>query len=72
MHTDETFAGAFPDLRASYSPNIWDDALIITPGFNNVLDEEPPVCFPCGVIGLSTVAHDLPGRVGNLRVSYER
>ena len=39
---------------------------------NNVLDEDPPVCFPCGVIGLSTVAHDLPGRVGYLKVSYQR
>ena len=62
----------FADLRASYNPDIWDDALTITLGFNNVFDEDPPVCFPCGVIGLSTVAHDLPGRVGYLRVTYER
>ncbi len=62
----------FTDLRASYNPDIWDDALTITLGFNNVLDEDPPVCDPCGVIGLSTVSHDLPGRVGYLRVTYER
>jgi iron complex outermembrane receptor protein len=61
----------FTDLRASYNPSILDDALTITLGFNNVLDEDPPVCFPCGVIGLSTVSHDLPGRVGYLRVVYE-
>lgn len=61
----------FTDLRASYNPAILDDALTITLGFNNVLDEDPPVCFPCGVIGLSTVSHDLPGRVGYLRVVYE-
>ncbi|MBT8085775.1 MAG: hypothetical protein KJN72_11155, partial [Woeseia sp.] len=59
------------DLRASYRPDMFDDALSITIGFNNLLDEDPPVCFPCGVIGLSTVAHDLPGRVGYLRVTYE-
>ena len=51
----------FTDLRASYNPDFLDDALTITLGFNNVLDEDPPVCFPCGVIGLSTVSHDLPG-----------
>ena len=61
----------FADLRASYRPSILDDGLLITIGFNNVFDEDPPVCFPCGVIGLSTVSHDLPGRVGYLRVSYE-
>ena len=62
----------FTDLRASYTPGVLNDALSITLGFNNVLDEDPPVCFPCGVIGLSTVSHDLPGRVGYLRVTYER
>ncbi len=62
----------FTDLRASYNPDILDDALTFTLGFNNVLDEDPPVCFPCGVIGLSTVSHDLPGRVGYLKVTYER
>jgi iron complex outermembrane receptor protein len=62
----------FTDLRASYNPPVLDDALSITLGFNNLLDEDPPVCFPCGVIGLSTVSHDLPGRVGYIRVTYER
>jgi iron complex outermembrane receptor protein len=62
----------FADLRASYNPEFLDDALTITLGFNNVFDEDPPVCFPCGVIGLSTVSHDLPGRVGYLKVTYER
>jgi hypothetical protein len=28
------------------------------------------VCFPCGVIGLSTVSHDLPRRVGYVEFSY--
>ena len=49
-----------------------DDALTVSVGFNNVLDEDPPVCFPWGVIGLSTVAHDLPGRAGYVKVTYER
>ncbi len=62
----------FADLRATYTPDMWDDAVTITLGFNNVFDEDPPVCFPCGVIGLSTVSHDLPGRVGYLRFTYER
>ncbi len=59
------------DLRLSYRPDVWNDALTVSLGFNNVLDEDPPVCFPCGVIGMSIVVHDLPGRVGYLRVSYQ-
>ncbi len=62
----------FTDLQVQYTPSYFDDAVKFTVGFNNLLDEDPPVCFPCGVIGLSTVAHDLPGRVGYLRVSYQR
>lgn len=62
----------FTDVQVRYTPAFADDALTVALGVNNVLDEEPPVCFPCGVIGMSLVAHDLPGRVGYLRVSYEQ
>ena len=61
----------FTDVQVQYTPAIADDGLTITVGLNNALDEDPPVCFPCGVIGLSTVSHDLPGRVGYVRVSYQ-
>ena len=62
----------FTDLRVAYRPDILNDGLTIALGFNNVLDEDPPICFPCGVIGMSQVVHDLPGRVGYLRVSYQQ
>ena len=62
----------FTDLRASYNPPVFDDALTVSIGFNNLLDEDPSFCSACGVIGLSTVSHDLPGRVGYLRVTYEQ
>ena len=61
----------FTDLRLSYNPSFFSDGVAITLGFNNILDEDPPVCFPCGVIGMSIVLHDMPGRVGYLRVSYQ-
>ena len=60
----------FSDLRLNYIPPVSSDAWTISLGFNNLFDEEPPVCFPCGVNGMSLVAHDLPGRVGYLRVTY--
>ena len=112
IHTDETFARAFPDWRAvttidwsmdrwsanlafrwvdemvtddgskldsvvftdlqvRYNPEFMDEALTVAIGFKNLFDEDPPVCFPCGVIGLSTVSHDLPGTQGYIRVTYE-
>ncbi|HEX5764070.1 MAG TPA: TonB-dependent receptor, partial [Woeseiaceae bacterium] len=61
----------FTDLRFSYNPAFADDALTLTLGFNNVLNEDPPVCDPCGSIGMSRVAHDIPGTVGYLRVTYQ-
>ena len=65
----EVDAVLYTDVRLSYTPGI-NDSWTATVGFNNVLDEDPPLCFPCGVIGMSTVVHDLPGRVGYLRIAY--
>jgi iron complex outermembrane receptor protein len=36
-----------------------------------VLDEDPPVCQSCGSQGFNPVVHDIPGRVGYVRVSYQ-
>lgn len=62
---------AFTDLRASWNPEMLSDAMTLSLGFNNVFDEDPPVCDACGVISMSPVSHDLPGRVAYLRVTYE-
>ena len=62
----------FTDLRLSWNPEMMDEALTFSVGLNNVLDEDPPVCDACGVIGMSPVSHDLPGRVGYLRVTYQQ
>jgi iron complex outermembrane receptor protein len=61
----------FTDLRLSWNPRFADDGLTFTLGFNNVLDEDPPVCQNCGSIGFNPVVHDIPGRVGYLRVSWQ-
>jgi iron complex outermembrane receptor protein len=61
----------FTDLRVSYNPSFDDDALTVTLGFNNVLNQDPPVCNPCGSIGMSRVSHDIPGTVGYIRVTYQ-
>lgn len=61
---------AFTDIRASYTPDFFNEGLTITVGFNNVLDEDPPLCDACGVLNMSPVSHDLPGRVGYIRASY--
>jgi len=62
----------FTDLRLSWNPSFADDSMTITLGFNNVLDEDPPVCQNCGVIGFNPVVHDIPGRVGYLRFTYQQ
>ena len=61
----------YTDLRLNYNPDWYDDALTISVGFNNLLDEDPPFCDACYYVGMSPVSHDLPGRVGYLRVTYQ-
>ena len=61
----------FTDLRLSWNPSFADDSMTFTLGFNNVLDEDPPVCQACGSQGFNPVVHDIPGRVGYIRVSYQ-
>ena len=68
----EVDAALFVDARLSYTPSLQGDNWTATLGLNNLLDEDPPLCFPCGVIGMSTVSHDLPGRIGYLRIAYRR
>lgn len=42
-------------------------------GANNLFDEDPPTCRnSCGVIGMSPVAHDLPGTLAYLQLAYRR
>ena len=65
----EVDAALFTDVSLSYTPGL-NGSWTATVGFNNVLDEDPPLCFPCGVIGMSTVVHDLPGRVGYFRLAF--
>jgi len=61
----------FTDLQVRYNPSFADEALTIALGFNNLFDEDPPVCDECGGPGMSIVVHDLPGTVGYLRVTYQ-
>ena len=68
--TETVDSAMFTDVRVSYSPSWQDNAWNFAIGANNVFDEDPPVCFPCGVIGMSIAVHDLPGTVGYFRVSF--
>jgi len=61
----------FTDLQVRYNPSFADDALTIALGFNNLFDEDPPLCDECGGPGMSIVVHDIPGTVGYLRVTYQ-
>ncbi|HUP41611.1 MAG TPA: TonB-dependent receptor, partial [Thermoanaerobaculia bacterium] len=58
----------FTDVQARYLLPWRDDAVTFVLGSTNVLDEDPAVCDSCGVIGMSPVVHDLPGRVIYARV----
>jgi iron complex outermembrane receptor protein len=62
----------FTDLQVSYNPSFVNESMVFTVGIGNLFDEDPSVCDACGVVGLSNVVHDLPGRVGYIRFSYQQ
>ncbi|RBP53179.1 TonB-dependent receptor plug domain-containing protein [Arenicella xantha] len=59
----------FTDVQFSFIPPIANDSVKLTVGLNNAFDEDPPV-LDTSLVGLSLVSHDIPGRVGYLRISY--
>ncbi|MGD2113912.1 MAG: TonB-dependent receptor, partial [Acidobacteriota bacterium] len=61
----------FTDVQARYLMPFKDDAITLVVGSDNFLDEDPAVCDSCGVIGMSPVVHDLPGRVVYARVEVD-
>jgi iron complex outermembrane receptor protein len=61
----------FTDVQTRYVLPYKDDAMTVVLGSNNVLDEDPSACLSCGVIGMSPVAHDLPGRVIYARLLFD-
>ena len=66
-------AVVFTDLQFSYGLPVNDSEFRFTIGSNNIFDQEPETCAnSCGIIGMSPVAHDLPGRTLYLRASYRR
>lgn len=66
----EVDSAMFTDLRVSYNPSFGGDAVSISVGFRNLFDEDPPL-LATSTIGMSNVLHDLPGRVGYVRFSYQ-
>ncbi len=67
----ELDSAMFTDLRLNYAPEFANDALTLSVGINNLLDEDPPIFGP-STTGMSNVVHDLPGRVAYVRFGYER
>jgi iron complex outermembrane recepter protein len=61
----------FTDVQARYLLPFRDDAMTMVLGSTNVLDEDPAACLSCGVIGMSPVVHDLPGRVIYVRLKLD-
>jgi iron complex outermembrane receptor protein len=68
---EELDSAMFTDLQVRYNPAFADDAITVALGFNNLFDEDPPVCDDCSGPGMSIVVHDIPGTVAYLRVTYQ-
>lgn len=58
----------YTDAQVRYDVPFGDGVATIAFGINNLLDEDPPACLNCGVVGMSGVVHEIPGQVGYLRL----
>lgn len=57
----------YTDLRVGWAPS---DALDVAIGFNNLFDEDPPLCTSCGLNNFNATLHDVPGVYGYFQVTY--
>jgi len=59
------------DVFASLRPRDWmDSAIEITVGVQNILDEDPPVCRSCRMLGWDGTLYRFPGIFTYARVTY--
>jgi len=61
----------FTDLRVAYQPSFANGAMTIALGVNNLFEEDPPI-LTTSTRNMSLTSHDLPGRIGYFRVTYQR
>ena len=61
----------FTDLRVAYQPSFADNSLTIALGVNNLFEEDPPI-LSTSTRNMSLTSHDLPGRIGYIRVTYQK
>ncbi len=65
-------ATTYHDLQVTWAPSAFEDAVEITAGITNVLDEDPPACFSCALNGFDAAIYDMPGRFYYLKAIYRR
>ena len=58
------------DIQASFRPGWINDAMEITFGLQNAMDQDPPVCRSCTINGFNGTLYRFPGRSLYARLSY--
>ena len=71
LGTNAIDARFYLDVQASIRPRDWmDSAIEITFGVQNILDEDPPVCRSCRMLGWDGTLYRFPGIFTYARVTY--
>ncbi|MGH8223466.1 MAG: hypothetical protein ACREQZ_10890, partial [Woeseiaceae bacterium] len=62
----------YTDLQLSWSPeDLFGGGWSFAVGVNNLLDEEPPICFSCDLNSLDGTIYPIAGAFWYLRASFE-
>ena len=59
------------DAQFRWTPAQLGESMMFTIGVNNLLDQDPPGCFTCGLNNYDPTTYDSPGRFGYIRLSYK-
>ena len=63
-------AQVYNDVQVTWTPAQFDNALNITAGVNNLLNNDPPECYSCVLNGFNPTTYDVPGIFGYVTASY--
>jgi iron complex outermembrane recepter protein len=66
----ELSSTVYNDVNVAWGKPFGLEGLRLSLGINNILDEEPPICFSCSLNGYDAGTYDLPGRFWALTARY--
>jgi iron complex outermembrane receptor protein len=63
-------ATLYADVQVGWVPGFADGKLDVSLGVNNLLNQQPPVCYSCTLNGFDATTYDVPGVFAYVKTGY--